>query len=153
VSGRAHHLDLLVVEATLATPIDPRPLRLLYPFPLALPHEPPLHLGDHPEDGKEHVAGRRPRADVRVEDRHVRPLLLHLVNDVEYVPGVSSEPVKARDDELVSRPEELDDGRELAAALAARAGHLFRPYHVASLRSVELTRAYPMRATCATSGY
>jgi hypothetical protein len=45
-----HRPDLLVVEPALAALVDPRPFRLLYAFPLAFPHEPPLHLGDHPED-------------------------------------------------------------------------------------------------------
>jgi hypothetical protein len=54
---------------------------------LSLPAGAPAPSGDHPEDSEQHVAGRRPRADVRVEDRDVRTLLLHLVHDVEDIAG------------------------------------------------------------------
>jgi len=55
------------------------------------------------------------------------------VHDVENVAGIATEPVEAGNDQLVTRPQKLDDGGEFGSTVAAAARYLLRPDDAAAL--------------------
>jgi hypothetical protein len=52
----------------------------------------------------------------------------------EHITRIASEPVQARNHQLVAWPQELDDYFELGSAIAARAGDFLRANDAAALR-------------------
>jgi hypothetical protein len=74
-----------------------------------------------------------PRCNVRIKHRDERLPLITLVDDVQDIAGVASEPVEAGDDQLVTRPQELDDGGQFGSPVPAAARHLFRADDAAAL--------------------
>jgi len=56
---------------------------------------------------------------MRIEYGDERTSLLAVVNDVEHVPRVATKPIEARDDQLISMPQEIDHRRKFGTALTA----------------------------------
>lgn len=90
---------------------------------LALLDEAPFHLRHHAEHGQHDVAHIAASGDMRVKHGDERLSLLALVYEVQDIPCITPEPVEARYHQLVARPQELDDSRELCAPLAAGTRH------------------------------
>ncbi len=105
----------------LAACVDTFGLRLFDALALPLLQEATFHLRDpakHRQHGMAHLALGR---DTRVENGDESPALLDLVDHVEHIAGVATNPVEAGDHQFVAGPEELDDGCEFGAAFTRAA--------------------------------
>jgi hypothetical protein len=56
---------------------------------------------------------------VRVKQGDEGTALFAFMNEIEHVAGITAEPIKAGDYQLVTGPQEIDDGRQFGAALPA----------------------------------
>lgn len=85
--------DQFLVNAFLSSFVDSFRLGIIYAVPLTLLDEPSFHLSNHTKNRQYQVAHLSAGGYVRVENGYKRAALLTLVNYIEYVTSITTEPI------------------------------------------------------------
>ena len=89
--------DMIPIDSAFPALVDTRSFSSRYALALSLFDKTPLHLSNHPKNGKDELPHFATCCDVWVEHGDIRATLLAFMYDVEHVSCVAAETVQSRD--------------------------------------------------------
>ena len=82
-------------------------------------------LSDHPENRHEDGTGDIRRRELRLKDAQNRASLSEVMDEVQNIAGVTTQPIQLEDHKLVTLTNELHDGGEFVSPLPSS----LKPFH------------------------